>query len=654
MAVLTLGILAHVDAGKTSLTERILFETGVIAAPGSVDKGTTQTDTLELERARGITIKAAVAAFRLNQRDIALIDTPGHADFIAEVQRSLRVLDAVVLVVSAVEGVQPQTGKLARAVRAAGRPLIVFINKIDRMGARPDAVLADIERKLPFATVPLNRAVNPGEPDAAVAPVDWFDPEWRGAAIDRLAELDDRVIEAFDRSGFDLPDEVLRTVLRDQVGLGGIVPVFCGSARTGVGVRELLDGIEGWLVPVDRCDDAPTVARIFKIGRTGKGEKLVYARIEQGTLAPRQRIVLSRSNDLGERNQIDERLVAVDRFVGGSLVATDQAHAGEIAVLRGLRSARIDDWIGERMSDDMRDTSAFPAPPFESMVSPVDPGEANALHAALDQLAEQDPLIGLRVTDDGIFVSLFGDVQKEVLTETLLRDYAVRASFGLSRIICIERVVGTGESIEIIGSPENPYAAGMGFRVDAGPLGSGIRYERELGSLPPAFYRAIEETVFEWLSQGLHGWQVTDCVVTLHSLHYWSPVTVAADFRKLAPLPLFAALHEAGTVVCEPVDRLEIELPVDTVSAVVNALVTARGTIEHVSGEGELRQIVCAIPTAEIVAVEQQLPRLTHGDGSWHTTPAGYFPVDGDPPKRARTGPNPLVRIGYLGDVARA
>jgi ribosomal protection tetracycline resistance protein len=179
MAVLTLGILAHVDAGKTTLTERILFETGVIPALGSVEQGTTQTDTLALERPRRITIRAAVAAFRLGALDVQLIDTPGHADFIAEVERSLDVLDAVVLVVSAVEGVQPQTVKLARAVRAAGKPLIVFVNKIDRMGARPHVVGADVPRRLGLRAVAMSRAIDPGEAHASMTPIDWADLEWR-------------------------------------------------------------------------------------------------------------------------------------------------------------------------------------------------------------------------------------------------------------------------------------------------------------------------------------------------------------------------------------------------------------------------------------------------------------------------------------------
>ncbi len=592
MAIVTIGILAHVDAGKTSLTERILYETGVITTLGSVDRGTTQTDTLDLERSRGITIKSAVAAFRRNDLEIDLIDTPGHADFVAEVERSLRVLDAVVLVISAVEGVQPQTVKLARAIRAAGRPIFLFINKIDRMGARPETVLDDIRRKLQLRVVPLNRAVGAGQSEVSIAPIDWSDDEFRIPVIDILAELDDRVIVEFDRNGGEIDARFLQDELREKIGLGEISALLCGSARTGVGVCELVSGIEQWLTPRERCAVGPASARIFKIVRTNRGEKLAYARILAGTLAPRQHIVLNRRDSAGNGEHSDERIVAIDRFAGGMMVPTDCARAGEIAVLHGLRTARIDDWIGEpEWREDDRCDWAFPTPSFESIVMPVDPVQGNALHAALDQLAEQDPLIGLRVTADGLAVSLFGEVQKEVLTENLLRDYGVAATFGPSRIVCIERVIGSGDAVEIIGTAENPFAAGMGIRVEAGPLKSGIRYERELGALPPAFYRAIEETIFEWLAHGLHGWQVTDCVITLHSLAYWSPVTVASDFRKLAPLLLFDALRQAGTTVCEPVERLEIELPVDAVSGVVKLLATSRGTIEQIFGDGELRQI---------------------------------------------------------------
>src|SRR5947209_4926905 len=204
MAIVNIGILAHVDAGKTTLTERILFETGVIKAVGSVDEGTTQTDTLELERARGITIKSAVVSFQLNQLKVNLIDTPGHGDFVAEVERSLRVLDGVVLVVSSVEGVQPQTRRLARAIRAANLPLLIFVNKVDRLGARGEALLGDIRSKLKLRVVAMNTAIGIGGRASGVVERDREDPAWRDPVIDLLAETNERVIAEFDRTGGDL------------------------------------------------------------------------------------------------------------------------------------------------------------------------------------------------------------------------------------------------------------------------------------------------------------------------------------------------------------------------------------------------------------------------------------------------------------------
>src|SRR5690348_16119736 len=217
MPIVNLGILAHVDAGKTSLTERILFETGVIPAVGSVDKGTTRTDTMELERARGISIKSAVVSFRLHDLAVNLIDTPGHPDFIAEVERSLRVLDGVVLVVSAVEGVQAQTRRLARAIRDAGLPLLIFVNKIDRLGARGDDLLAELRRVLGLRVAPMNRPSGLGAQSAFVMPAELADAASRASLIDLLADGNEDLIAAFDRAGGDLDPCVVEAELRTQV-----------------------------------------------------------------------------------------------------------------------------------------------------------------------------------------------------------------------------------------------------------------------------------------------------------------------------------------------------------------------------------------------------------------------------------------------------
>src|SRR5690348_1062136 len=315
MPIVNLGILAHVDAGKTSLTERILFETGVIPAVGSVDKGTTRTDTMELERARGISIKSAVVSFHLHDLKVNLIDTPGHPDFIAEVERSLGVLDGVVLVVSAVEGVQAQTRRLARAVRAAGLPLLVFVNKVDRLGARGEALLADLRRKLHLGVVPMTEATGIGARTAAVVRRDRRHPDWRAGVIDLLAETSERLIAEFDRTGGHPSHAFLEAEIRSQVAAGTVAPVYFGSAITGTGVAELLSGVAEWLPAAESADGAPLDGTVFKIARRPSGEKLIYARLFAGCLAVRQRVSPRRRNARGETERSEERLTGIDRFV---------------------------------------------------------------------------------------------------------------------------------------------------------------------------------------------------------------------------------------------------------------------------------------------------------------------------------------------------
>ena len=396
MAIVNIGILAHVDAGKTSLTERILFETGVIKAVGRVDTGTTQTDTLELERARGITIQSAVVSFQLHALKVNLIDTPGHADFVAEVERSLRVLDGVVLVVSSVEGMQPQTRRLARAIRAAGLPLLIFVNKIDRLGARGEALLDDIRRTLKLRVVALNAATGIGDRAAAVVTRDRANPAWREPVIDLLAETNARVIAEFERTGGELSAAFLEEELRAQIAKGDIVPVFFGSAITGVGVPELLVGIAAWLPPAAEAPDAPMIGTVFKIARRASGEKIVYVRLFAGSLVVRQRVMLRRRDAFGEPEELEERITGIDRFASGTTVRARVASAGEIVGVHGLRAARIGDHLGADEAGAEAIARAFPAPTLESVVRPVEPGQIARLRAALDRLAEQDPLIALR------------------------------------------------------------------------------------------------------------------------------------------------------------------------------------------------------------------------------------------------------------------
>ncbi|HRF51010.1 MAG TPA: GTP-binding protein, partial [Anaerolineales bacterium] len=290
MTFLNLGILAHVDAGKTSLTERLLFRTGVIRKLGSVDAGTTQTDTLALEQQRGITIKSAVATFALDDVVVNLLDTPGHPDFIAEVERVLGVLDGAVLVISAVEGVQAQTRVLFKALQRLRVPTLFFINKIDRRGAQEEALLQRIAEKLTPAILPLGATQGRGTSAAAYLPFEHDDPAHRARLIDALTARDDAFLAACLRDDMDVAPEALRRELAAQTRRAQIHPVVFGSAITGAGVDELLAAIRELLPTSPERAAEPVAGSVFKIERGRGGEKVAYVRLTAGALRVRDRV----------------------------------------------------------------------------------------------------------------------------------------------------------------------------------------------------------------------------------------------------------------------------------------------------------------------------------------------------------------------------
>jgi ribosomal protection tetracycline resistance protein len=287
MESLNLGILAHVDAGKTSLTERLLYDAGAIERLGSVDRGDTQTDTLSIERRRGITVRSAVVSFQIDHVSVNLIDTPGHPDFIAEVERVLRVLDGAVLVLSAVEGVQPQTRVLMRALRRLEVPTLLFANKIDRSGARETLLLNEIRQKLGLTVVPMGTTSRLGTKEAAVEPWTAEDVEFGSALADILSTHNDQLLSTYLESNGRLDSAVLGAELRVQTQRGLVTPVFFGSARTGAGVNSFMTGITELLSVSQPGDpDAPTQGTVFKIDRGAAREKVAYVRLFTGTVHP--------------------------------------------------------------------------------------------------------------------------------------------------------------------------------------------------------------------------------------------------------------------------------------------------------------------------------------------------------------------------------
>jgi ribosomal protection tetracycline resistance protein len=648
---LNLGILAHVDAGKTSLTERLLYAAGVIDHVGRVDDGDTQTDTLVLERRRGITIKSAVVSFEVSGTVVNLIDTPGHPDFIAEVERVLDVLDGVVLVVSAVEGVQPQTRVLMRTLRRLGLPVLVFVNKIDRRGARSEALLGEIAAKLGIEVVPMGSVRDLGTKHAAFVPYAGTAAE----VVEPLADHDDLLLTAYlaDRP---MTAERVRSELAELTRTGQVYPVFFGSAITGAGVAELTAGIVALLPAAGGDADADPSGSVFKIERGQGGEKVALIRMFNGSVRIRDRLRFGAAEDAVTRISVVE---------SGAGMPAEEVTGGRIARVWGLAHARIGDPVGRRRGTP---TAAFAPPTLETVVIPARPAEAARLHQALTELAEQDPLINVRTAGAEISVSLFGEVQKEVIEATLADEYGLRVAFRETTTICIERVVGTGEAVTAKDAEDNPFLAGVGLRIEPAPLGSGVAYARDgfvLGTMPPAFFTAVEEAVHATLAQGLHGCQVTDCRVTLTHTGYFprqshahaqfdkSMSSTGADFRQLTPLVVMAALSEAGTRVCEPVHRFRLELPSETLAATLAMLAEVRAVPYETAPQGASFVLEGDVPADQVHTLTRLLPGVTHGEGLLETNLDRYRPVAGIPPTRPRTDANPLDRKEYLLRVTR-
>jgi ribosomal protection tetracycline resistance protein len=500
-------------------------------------------------------------------------------------------------------------------------PTLIFVNKTDRAGARPEAVLAGIREKLTPAIVPVDALAG-------------------RALLEALAEHDDALLAAYVDDAARVTPSDLRRALAAQTARARVHPVFSGSARTGAGVDALMTGIAE-LLPAGEGDPAAAVAgAVFKIERGAGGEKVAYVRLRSGTIRTRDRL------HVGARGA--GKVTAIEVFERGAAVRSESVSAGRIAKVWGLADARIGDAVGA--SPPPLAEHHFAPPTLETVVVPRRAADRRALRVALGRLAEQDPLIGLRFDDarQELGLSLYGEVQKEVIAATLAEEYGIDVAFRATTTICIERPVGTGAAFEIIETDSNPFLATVGLRVEPAPAGSGVEFglEVELGSMPFAFFRAVEETVRETLEHGLYGWRVTDCRVTMthsgyaarqshsHGVFDKSMSSTAGDFRGLTPIVLMRALRRAGTAVHEPLHRFDLEIPADTLGALLPVL----GRLGAVPGppepSGSSYRLEGEIPAARVHDLRRRLPGLTRGEGVLETVFERYERVRGPIPTR--------------------
>ncbi|MGX1757404.1 tetracycline resistance ribosomal protection protein Otr(A) [Streptomyces lydicus] len=652
---LNIGILAHVDAGKTSLTERLLFDTGAIGRLGSVDTGDTITDTGELERQRGITIRSAVASFTVGEVQINLIDTPGHADFIAEVERAVGVLDGAVLLLSAVEGVQARTRVLMKTLRRLRLPTLLFLNKIDRAGARGEALLADIRRLLTPAAVPMTSVTGLGTAGAGVVPYSLEDPRVRERIAEVVAEVDESVLaqlvdpvpagrergqDGAEPDGPGLTADRLRAALAARTADGSLHPVYFGSALGGQGVGALIEGMVRLIPPAPAVAGATARGTVFAVQQPPNGERTAHIRLYGGELRPRQRVELHRPGADGAGGPLTGRITSL-QVVGRPPGDGGPLTPGNIGVVRGLSGVRTGDRLGPAAEG--RATGAlFAAPTLETLVSARRPAQAAALRTALLALADQDPLLRARPAPGGATsVLLHGEVQKEIIAATLCQEHGIEAEFAPSRVVCVERPSGVGEACHEIArrGHTGPWAT-VGLRVEPGARGSGpvFTYETELGALPHGFHQAVEETVLATLRCGPHGWAVTDCRVVLTRSGFVGPLSTAGDFRTVTAPVLGRALRAAGTRVHEPYHAFEAEVPLAALAAVTARLAALGAEFAEPTGGRHSWLVSGSLPARRVQEFQGLLPGLTHGEGVWMSYPSGDRPVRRDAAPHGASG----------------
>ncbi|MFI0503020.1 elongation factor G [Streptomyces albogriseolus] len=673
--VRNLGILAHVDAGKTTVTERILYATGTTHKRGEVHDGTTVTDFDPQERDRGITIFSAAVTCSWDGHRINLIDTPGHVDFADEVERSLRVLDGAVAVFDAVAGVEPQSESVWRQADRHGVPRIAFVNKMDRAGADLDAAVASVRERLHPAPLAVQLPV--GAEDAFTGVVDllgmraltWSDdgeardpapvPDaLREEALRRrrlleeaVAELHPAALEEFCDTGA-LRTRTLTAALRDLTARGEAVVVLCGSAYRNRGIEPLLDAVLAYLPspldvpPVRGTHDgaeqerpadpaAPLAALAFKVNATATG-RLTYLRVYSGTIGQGD-IVWDATAGRAERVGRILRVTA-DRHA-----RLDRAVAGDIVAVVGLKGARAGATLCAPDAPLVLEPPGTAEPVVSVAVEALRGTDTGRLASALARLAEEDPSLVVRSDAETgqTVLSGMGELHLEVAVERIRRDHGLGVTVGRPRVSYRE-TVGRGVSGFVYRHVKQDGGAGQFAHVvlavePLGDPGRGFEFRSTVvgGRVPQEYVRAVEAGCRDALAEGpLGGHPVTGLRVTLTdgSTHVKDSSDTA--FRTAGRLGLREALRACAMVLLEPVAEVTVTVPQDAVGSVLGDLAARRGRVSGSASRAGAAVVTATVPLAELFGYATRLRSRTQGRGTFTTRPTGYAPAPAEAPAR--------------------
>jgi elongation factor G len=669
-----IGIIAHIDAGKTTTTERILFYTGRTYRLGNVDEGTTVTDWMDQERERGITITAAAITSFWRDHQINLIDTPGHIDFTAEVQRSLRVLDGGVVIFDAVSGVEPQSETVWRQADRYGVPRVCFVNKMDRTGADFWRTVEMIRERLGAHPVPVQIPLGQEETFRGVVDLldgcAWVFTDELGARPERLpippdlqteaalhrerlveaiAETDDLLMEKF-LEGEAITADELRAALRRATIAGRLVPVLCGSALRNKGVQPLLDAIVDYLPsPEDippirgvnpytqkeeerRPDpDGPLAALVFKIQTDPYIGRLAYLRIYSGA-------VTDGLTMLNVNKNRKERVGRLVRMRANQREELSAAYAGDICAVLGLKSTLTGETLSAPEAPILLESITFPEPVISVAIEPRTKADQDRLSETLARLAEEDPTFRVR-TDEQTGQTLIygmGELHLEVLVERMLREFRVSANVGRPMVAYRETITkpvrAEGRFIRQTGG-RGQYGH-VWLELEPLPKGSGFVFENAIvgGVVPSEFIPAVEQGVREAMENGvLAGYPLVDIKVRLVDGSYHEVDSSEMAFKIAGSIALREGAEKAAPVLLEPVMKVEVVAPEQFTGAIIGDLTARRGQILGLEPHSKGMQIVRAIvPLAEMFGYATDLRSATEGRGTFTMEFDRYEPISPD------------------------
>jgi len=648
------GVFAHVDAGKTTTTEHMLFKSGTIRSLGSVDDGTAQTDNLDIERQRGISVRAATTSIIWRDIYINLIDTPGHVDFLSEVERSIRVMDGAVLIVSAAEGVQSQTETIWHALRSLSIPTIIYVNKMDRVGVSVPDVLEQIRRLLSPSAVPLQVPQGAGEDFTGILPI-WNTPQDDqnseldlSTVITSIADHDDELMLRY-IEGEHIPIEELQNRFQSLTKSGHLFPLCFGSSQSDIGVAELMDAITTYLPSPKGDVEAPLSGIIFKIERDKAMGRTAYVRLYNGYL---------RNRDLihNVTRDIHEKITQIRKLEGRKFVDLGQVFSGDIAAVYGLSQSKIGDVLGSTMGVPSSPEIAIPL--LTVQVHIQDEHRYSDLVEALQELTDEDPQLDLQWLQDEreLHLKVMGAIQLEILSSLLMSRFGLEVTFDQPSVIYKETPTKSAEGFIAYTMPK-PCWAVLRFQIEPLPRGSGLVYQSEVRSddLLIRYQNEVARRVPEALLQGLHGWEVTDLKVTLTEgeHHVWH--THPLDFVVATPMGIMDGLANSETTLLEPLLKFRITTPEEYGGKVLSDLVQMRAEFEPPSVIHGRFMVEGILPVATSLEYPVKLRSMTGGRGVMSSSYAGYQACPPDVHvDRPRRGVDPLDQSKYILSVRNA